>query len=419
MMELARTSPADAAIRACRAADVTVTVRRPDGAPLANQTVLVAQRAHQFRFGGNGHAAIKLANDELDGAARERAEERCATLLDVFNYVTLPFYWGRFEPQRGRPDTARLLNAARWFVERGCTVKGHPLCWHTVSADWLLQLGDEEIIEAQLARVRREVGDFAGVIDAWDVINEVVIMPTFDKYDNGVTRMARRLGRIGIVRATFDAARAANPGATLLLNDFDMSAAYECLIEGCLEAGIKFDALGLQSHMHQGYWGVEKTRAVLERFARYGLPLHLTETNIVSGHLMPPDIVDLNDYHVDDWPTTPDGEARQAEEAVLHYKTLLAHPSVAAITWWDFSDGGWLKAPAGLVRIDGSPKPAYHALRQLVKGEWWVAPTSMTTDASGKFRFNGFLGEYDLTCDGTRRAFEVANRPTSTIDVQL
>ena len=419
MIELAQTSPADAAIRACRTADVTVTVRRPDGAPLANQTVLVAQRAHQFRFGGNGHAAIKLANDELDGAARERAEELCATLLDVFNYVTLPFYWGRFEPQRGRPDTARLLNAARWFVERGCTVKGHPLCWHTVSADWLLQLGDEEIIEAQLARVRREVGDFAGVIDAWDVINEVVIMPTFDKYDNGVTRMARRLGRIGIVRATFDAARAANPGATLLLNDFDMSTAYECLIEGCLEAGIKIDALGLQSHMHQGYWGVEKTRAVLERFARYGLPLHFTETNIVSGHLMPPDIVDLNDYHVDDWPTTPDGEARQAEDAVLHYKTLLAHPSVAAITWWDFSDGGWLKAPAGLVRIDGSPKPAYHALRQLVKGEWWVAPTSMTTDASGKFRFHGFLGEYDLTCNGTRRAFEVANRPTSTIDVQL
>ena len=141
--------------------------------------------------------------------------------------------------------------------------------------------------------------------------------------------------------------------ATLLLNDFDMSAAYECLIEGVLEAGIKIDALGLQSHMHQGYWGVEKTLAVLGRFARYGLPLHFTETNIVSGHLMPPDIVDLNDYQVDDWPTTPQGEARQAEETVLHYKTLLAHPSVEAITWWDFSDGGWLKAPAGLVRIDG------------------------------------------------------------------
>ena len=64
--------------------------------------------------------------------------------------------------------------------------------------------------------------------------------------------MAQRLGRVGIVAATFEAAREANPGATLLLNDFDMSADYERLIEGCLEAGIRIDALGLQSHMHQG-----------------------------------------------------------------------------------------------------------------------------------------------------------------------
>ena len=40
-----------------------------------------------------------------------------------------------------------------------------------------------------------------------------------------------------------------------------MSTAYECLIEGVLEAGIQVDAIGLQSHMHQGYWGEEKTLA--------------------------------------------------------------------------------------------------------------------------------------------------------------
>src|SRR4051812_26700145 len=182
-------------IRQHRAADVTVTVRRPDGTPLAGQPVVVAQRKHEFLFGGNGSRAIPLANGQVDGAARERAEDQHAKLLELFNVITLPFYWGRFEPQRGKPDTRRLLNAARWFVERGRGVKGHPLCWHTVSADWLLDLSDEQIVEAQLARIRREVTDFAGVIDAWDVINEVVIMPTFDKYDNGVTRMAKRLGR--------------------------------------------------------------------------------------------------------------------------------------------------------------------------------------------------------------------------------
>jgi len=63
------------------------------------------------------------------------------------------------------------------------------------------------------------------------------------------------------------AARAADPAATLLVNDFDLSPAYERLIEDCLDAGIAFDAIGLQTHMHQGYRGEAWTLGVLERFA--------------------------------------------------------------------------------------------------------------------------------------------------------
>src|SRR5690606_21718522 len=122
-----------------------------------------------------------------------------------------------------------------------------PLAWHTVTADWLLDLDNAEIARVQTDRIRREMTDFAGVIDMWDVINEAVIMPIFEQYDNGITRLCREIGRIPMVRMVFDAAREANPKATLLLNDFDMSAAFECLIEGVLEAGIEIDVLGLQS----------------------------------------------------------------------------------------------------------------------------------------------------------------------------
>ena len=44
------------------------------------------------------------------------------------------------------------------------------------------------------------------------------------------------------------------------------------------------------------------------------LPLHLTETTLVSGHLMPPEIEDLNDYQIPHWPSTPEGEARLSLE---------------------------------------------------------------------------------------------------------
>lgn len=99
-----------------------------------------------------------------------------------------------------------------------------PLAWHTETADWLLDLTNSDIARAQADRIRREVSTFAGMIDMWDVINEVVIMPIFDKYDNGITRICRELGRIPMIRMVFDAAREANPHGTLLLNDFDGSA---------------------------------------------------------------------------------------------------------------------------------------------------------------------------------------------------
>lgn len=151
-----------------------------------------------------------------------------------------------------------------------------------------------------------------GLIDMWDVINEVVIMPIFDKYDNGITRICKVLGRVGIVREVFAATKESNQDAILLINDFNTSRSYENLIEGCLEAGIPIDAIGIQSHQHQGYWGLEKTQEVLERFSRFGLPIHFTENTLISGDIMPPEIEDLNDFKVEDWPTTPQGEERQA-----------------------------------------------------------------------------------------------------------
>jgi GH35 family endo-1,4-beta-xylanase len=253
----------------------------------------------------------------------------------------------------------------------------------------------------------------------WDVLNEAVIMPVFDKYDNGITRLCKEMGRINTIKAMFEATRAANPSATLLLNDFDVSDAYDILVEGCLEAGIEIDVIGIQSHMHQGYWGIEKTLKVLEHFERFKLPIHFTETTLVSGHLMPPEIVDLNDYQVTEWPTTPEGEARQADEAIQHYKTLFAHPLVEGIVWWDLSDGKWLNAPGGLLRKDNSSKPAYDELLKLIKGEWWISPTRLMTDENGQIHFEGFLGDYELAYAGKRESFSLVKENSSAIEVHL
>jgi endo-1,4-beta-xylanase len=409
----------DLAIRRNRTANVAGTLSH-QGTPVSHQEILVKQKNHKFLFGSNwGDSTLALVNGELSGREKELAELRNEHFLQLFNQATLPFYWARFEPKRGQPQTQRILNVTRWYEKHNCVIKGHPLCWHTLTPDWLLTISIQETLRAQLDRIQREVSDFAGLIGQWDVVNEAVIMPIFDRYDNAITRLCRELGRIELIRTMFEATRTINPHAILLLNDFDVSPAYEILIEGCLTAGVQIDVIGIQTHMHQGYWGTERIQSVLERFERFNIPIHFTENTIVSGHLMPPEIIDLNDYQVSEWPSTPEGEQRQAREVVSLYKTLLAHPAVQAITWWDLSDGGWLNAPAGLLRRDHSCKPAYDELLKLIKGEWWLSPTRMITDADGKFIFKGFLGEYELSLGHQKSTFLVPEKGEVSISISL
>lgn len=398
--------------------DITLTVLKPDGTPLANQEVTIEQTNHQFLFGTAAFDLVPLTSGDYVGEAKEQAEGRAEKITALFNAATLPFYWARFEPQRGKPLTEKVKNAARWCLDHNMVTKGHPLCWHTLTADWLLEMSNEEILQEQTTRIKRDMSDFHGLIDMWDVINEAIIMPVFDKYDNGVTRLCKELGRIKTIKIMFDTARETNLTATLLINDFDVSSAYDILVEGCLEAGIRFDVIGIQSHMHQGWWGVEKTLKVLENFERFNLPIHFTEMTLVSGHLMPPEIIDLNDYQVTDWPTTPEGEERQAEQALHHYKTLFAHPLVEGITWWDSSDGGWLNAPAGLLRKDGSVKPAYEELTKLIKDEWWMPPTKLNTNEMGQVNLNCFFGEYKLTHGREYSSFLVSKESAPVITVR-
>lgn len=390
-----------------RMASKTIKLVDGSGNPVAGREVALKQTNHKFLFGCGIFDAIEVANRNVPADRLAFLEKKLEMFLDVFNSATLPFYWAMFEPEKGKPRTKELQTAAQWLKDRNIAVKGHPLCWHTLTAPWLMDLSNEEILKAQLARIERDVSDFKGLIDTWDVINEVVIMPIFDKYDNGITRISKELGRVGIIKEMFAKTREFNPGATLLLNDFNTSINYEILIDGCLNAGISIDAIGIQSHQHQGYWGREKLEEVLERFSHFGLPLHFTENTLTSGHYMPPEIVDLNDYQIPDWPSTPKFEERQAREVEEMYSLLFKHPLVEAITTWNFSDeGAWLGAPAGLVRKDNTPKPSYDVLKKLIKGDWSTNVTGRT-DENGMVSFEGFLGDYDLICGDKRVSFKL------------
>lgn len=396
-----------------RKASKTIKLMNASGTPISNAKVSIKQTSSDFLFGVGGFDAVGLVGSETE-EQKKVFRERVDRITDVFNYVTLPVYWGLYEQEEGKTNKDMIMRAAKLMIQNGVTVKGHPLCWHTVCADWLLKYEDETILEKQLGRIDREVSDFKGVIDIWDVINEVVIMPEFDKYDNAVTRLCKRYGRVDLVKKVFDEAVKTNENGIFLLNDFNTSSKYEQLIEDCLDAGIRIDAIGIQSHQHQGYWGKEKLLDVLERFSRFKLPIHFTENTLLSGTPVPAYIEDLNDWQVKEWPSTDELEECQKIEMEEMYRTMFENPYVQGFTCWDLADGGWLNAPSGLIREDNTTKPVYDMLKALITKEWRTEYEGCTDD-NGFVEISGFTGSYEIVVENVKSTFELKSDDTPLI----
>jgi len=410
---------AEARIEKYRKSDAELKLACPDGKPLQNGlAVKIQQKRHKFLFGCNIFKLNRCRTPE-DNAAYEKY---FAALL---NFATLPFYWWNYERRQGQPDDERTDEIVRWCKAQNITTKGHPLAWNYVDPRWLKDDPDKAM-QLQLKRIDRCVQRFKNDVDIWDVVNEAT------HYDRDqikkaapiLTEAIRKIGVGAYVREAFKTARKANPQATLIINDYRTDPDFEKKVISELLDETKnplYDVIGIQSHMHGGYWPVKKTWEVCERFAKYGKPLHYTETTLVSGEQG----WELSKERKDPnfrWISTPEGEKRQAKLVAEFYSILFSHPAVEAITWWDFTDqNAWQRAPAGLIREDMSPKPAYDELERLIKGKWWTK-TETTADTRSIAKFCGFLGGYEVSTivDGKKitGTFQL-DKTAREIDVQL
>jgi GH35 family endo-1,4-beta-xylanase len=237
--------------------------------------------------------------------------------------------------------------------------------------------------------VRDTVSRFKDQINVWDIVNEATHLP--DKANQ--TTMARyglEIGRVRYAGEPLKIARAANRNTLLLMNDYRTDRAYYELLKKLQEHGkYLFDVAGIQSHMHGGVWPLHQAWDICDGYSNLARPLHFTEITILSGP----------NHGSTYGETTPEGEANQAEKTVNFYRTLFGHPSIQAITWWDFSDyHAWQGAPAGWLRKDMSPKPVYDKLMSLIKGEWWTRIDGHT-GPRGNFLTRAFYGTYKITVE--------------------
>jgi GH35 family endo-1,4-beta-xylanase len=235
--------------------------------------------------------------------------------------------------------------------------------------------GGQPSLDVQEQRVREIVSRYTGRIDFWEVVNE-------PSHLDGVP-----------IDAPYRWARDADPTAHLIINDYDVMANgyppfYE-LLQKAVRDGVPFDGIGIQAHEPRTMrFPLHRVNEYLDRYASLGKALHITEfTPTSAGERM-------TGSHIRGvW-----DEAAQADYAVKFYTVCFAHPSVAAITWWDLCDArSWLRG-GGLLRADLSPKPAYTALQLLIHKEWKTTAEGKTDD-DGVFRFRGFHGRYAVAIE--------------------
>lgn len=360
--EAAVVAQAEESIRELRTTDAVVEVTDAKGNPVADATVWIQQEAHAFLFGCNICGWNQFPQPGLNDTYKRRFAE-------LFNYATVPFYWALYEKERGKPTYAITDAIAEWCVELGIEMKGHTLLWANEAGipPWSRGLPPEDV---QRARVFDLMGRYTGKIGYWEVVNEPVNAP-------GVP-----------VAAPQSWAREVDPNARLIINEYGVF--YEghprffAFLENAARDSVSFDAIGIQAHAPVNMaFPLDRVRTILDAYAALGKKIHITEfTPPSNGRKV------LGAPWRDAWT-----EEEQADYAEQFYRVCFAHPAVAAISWWDFSDTGAWVPGGGLLRADCSLKPAYERLRDLIRKEWWTGLEEQS-DAKGRAPFRGAYGRY-------------------------
>lgn len=402
-------------IEQVRTRGVVVRVLDQDRRPAAGAEVRAEMRRHQFLFGCNF-----FLFDQLPTAEENR--RYLEMWSGLFNYATFPFYLSQYRPTADRTEEPRLREMARWCQNHGVTAKGHPLVWHfpEISPAWLP--ADPAAVEPVLQEHVQSVVQAFPEIAYWDALNEPT---TVWMYKTPIAKWENSRGPLESARQILEWAGSGDGSAKFLINDynvrFDLMSllaifhpwrevrmlfdgvknypqSYHRFLADLQRRGGQFQAIGIQSHMHMGNWPLKKVWQTCERYSDLGVPIHFTEVTVLSGahKIMNP----FNPQWNQPWPSTAQGEQEQADYVEKFYSLLFSHPAVQAITWWDLSDReAWMDAPAGLLRRDLSPKPAYERLQSLIHEKWWTDFHGRTDD-QGQLRFRGFCGDYWLHLPG-------------------
>jgi endo-1,4-beta-xylanase len=185
------------------------------------------------------------------------------------------------------------FNEADEFVKFGedndMWILGHTLVWHnqTPSFYWYNEDGSpksrEDLIETMGAHIETVAGRYAGRIDAWDVVNEII--GEFGEYrEKG---WVKAFGGDGyeVVRNAFIFADRYAPDAELYYNDFNVWRPAHLdgivtMVKRLQAEGIRIDGVGIQAHWGLNYPKTEYIEHAIDTLHSLGLKVMITELDV-------------------------------------------------------------------------------------------------------------------------------------------
>ncbi|GAA0490036.1 hypothetical protein Ade02nite_24480 [Paractinoplanes deccanensis] len=237
-------------------------------------TTLGASAAQSGRYFGVAISAGKLgdstyttiANREFDMVTAENEMKLDAT-----------------EPNQNQFNYSSGDRIAQWATSNGKRLRGHTLAWHSQQPGWMQNMSGTALRNAMLNHVTQVATHYRGQIYAWDVVNEAFS-------DNGDgSRRDSNLQRTGNdwIEAAFRAARAADSGAKLCYNDYNIdnpshakTQAVLAMVRDFKARGVPIDCVGLQAHFNSGNPVPSNFQTTVSNFAALGVDVQITELDI-------------------------------------------------------------------------------------------------------------------------------------------
>ena len=196
------------------------------------------------------------------------------------------------EPSPGTYDFSAGDALRDYAQAHGMKLRGHPLVWFAANPPWLeaavASAKDEAIFTRYIGAV---AGRYRGHMHSWDVVNEA-IEPADGRADGLRNSFWLRRFGPGYIETAFAAARAADPQALLVYNEYSIETdsperdlrrrATLALLERLIARGAPIGALGLQGHItaYGPPLNQKKFAAFLDAVRAMGLKLIVTEHDI-------------------------------------------------------------------------------------------------------------------------------------------